>query len=529
MLKKLIKILFASSLLLTSFWSVFALDFSGTEGFYSSIANNISKINNAFYTTELVGETGTKDKINSLTNSRCLKENLSETEIGRILEDWDLTIIFNKIEDSCKENNTIPIITVTDILSAISSVHNRALTTSKEKTLAVVNIDSTGIYTDWIEWNAPFDLIIDLKNIDKIIFAQKTEAYNWVENFDLGRALARAVSRAEETNKSSIDDNIEEWLLTLGNTNYDDLKIFNDTNSRQVYSSHVCRVENSIENSSLSYESINYLVTNIPSNPNSVHNDNNWMYDDYGLYGGMFSNPEWGYKKVNDDRVFPCASFFCINISFDTYRHQLLNSGRDMSIEDIIARSNEHLKIFAGTSLVQSKMTTNNFQLGLKDLNLPDIFHIWVVVTSKPVPILNVSHTKNEETKDKDKGIFTLKSLLEEYYKAYDLEYDRRNDLSIFEKIPTDRQIATASNLMTPTTQSLRIIQSIKEYEEAKLEKKNVLRRQIENETKISGIWNFERQFKELEVFNKGMKEYVDNLRAIIENMLKIPQDSWTT
>ncbi|MDR0771825.1 MAG: hypothetical protein LBF15_01910 [Candidatus Peribacteria bacterium] len=47
-----------------------------------------------------------------------------------------------------------------------------------------------------------------------------------------------------------------------------------------------------------------------------------------------------------------------------------------MSIEDIIARSNEHLKIFAGTSLVQSKMTTNNFQLGLKDLNLPDIFHI---------------------------------------------------------------------------------------------------------------------------------------------------------
>jgi hypothetical protein len=29
-----------------------------------------------------------------------------------------------------------------------------------------------------------------------------------------------------------------------------------------------------------------------------------------------------------------------------------------------------------------------------------------------------------------------------------------------------------------------------------------------------------------LEVFNKGMKEYVDNLRAIIENMLKIPQDS---
>jgi hypothetical protein len=34
-----------------------------------------------------------------------------------------------------------------------------------------------------------------------------------------------------------------------------------------------------------------------------------------------------------------------------------------MSIEDILSRSNEHLKKFAGTSLIQSKMTINNFEL----------------------------------------------------------------------------------------------------------------------------------------------------------------------
>jgi hypothetical protein len=32
-----------------------------------------------------------------------------------------------------------------------------------------------------------------------------------------------------------------------------------------------------------------------------------------------------------------------------------------------------------------------------------------------------------------------------------------------------------------------------------------------------------------LEVFNKGMKEYIVNLKAIIEKMLKIPVDTWTT
>ncbi|HIE44937.1 MAG TPA: hypothetical protein EYP87_01890 [Flavobacteriaceae bacterium] len=60
------------------------------------------------------------------------------------------------------------------------------------------------------------------------------------------------------------------------------------------------------------------------------------------------------------------------------------------SIQSIVEKSNEHLKKFANSSLIQSKMTTNNFELGLRDLNLSDIFSFGLVVTKKTPPILNL-------------------------------------------------------------------------------------------------------------------------------------------
>jgi len=74
-------------------------------------------------------------------------------------------------------------------------------------------------------------------------------------------------------------------------------------------------------------------------------------------------------------------------------------------------------------------MTANNFEIGLKDLNLPDIFHVGVVVTHKPVPMLNVMEQGREDHQDEDTK---AKNLLENYYKNLSLDYKRQNDLSIF-------------------------------------------------------------------------------------------------
>jgi len=48
-----------------------------------------------------------------------------------------------------------------------------------------------------------------------------------------------------------------------------------------------------------------------------------------------------------------------------------LGYASDKSIENVLKTSNKHLKKAANTSLVQSKMSTNNFEMSLRDLDLP--------------------------------------------------------------------------------------------------------------------------------------------------------------
>jgi hypothetical protein len=171
-------------------------------------------------------------------------------------------------------------------------------------------------------------------------------------------------------------------------------------------------------------------------------------------------------------------------------------------------------------------MTINNFELWLKDLNLPDIFHIWVEVVSKPVPILDLTYGKDEETKDDEKGIFALKEQMEFYYKAYWLDYSRKNDLSLLEKIEIDRQVLSNANWLDIEATKEKFEEQDEEYNQKKLEQVNLMKKLIENETKISILWDLEKQFKELEVFNKAVKDYVENLKALIWNLLKIPVDT---
>jgi len=78
------------------------------------------------------------------------------------------------------------------------------------------------------------------------------------------------------------------------------------------------------------------------------------------------------------------------------------------SIQSIVEKSNEHLKKFVNTSLIQSKMTTNNFELPLRDLKLSEIFSFGMVITKKTPPILNLE--KNEE-KSADENPLSAKNI----------------------------------------------------------------------------------------------------------------------
>jgi hypothetical protein len=544
-MKKAIIILLFTSLFLLNVKATFALSLIGDSEnwFYTSIADSMWSLETSLYTIDLPWKVWTKEKLNAIIEKNCIKENLTEAEIRQVAKEWNIITILNKIDDSCKNNWEFSISLVNQIVWAVITLHNDTKNTAQEKVRQIMNIGSTWIYADWIEENAPFDWIIDLKNIDKIIFTQKTESYEWMNNFDLSKEIWSLVSKAHEINRPNgalnINLNWSDQNDIYNEIRYNELKEYNDSNSTSLYSTYVCSLENS--NSGLNQDSIFSLTWDDSS---SWTSSSSWYDTSWNGYRWMFWDwlyPNSNYSPIDDNRVFPCSEFFCIDIWFNTYNHEFLwwNGGQEMSIESIIARSNEHLKKFSNTSLVQSKMTINNFELWLKDLNLSDIFHMWVQITTKPVPILNLTYNKQEKqsnsewtswaTSKDDKTIFELRKQLEYYYKTYWLDYIRRNDLSLFKKIEADRQSALNSALLTPWYQAEKL-QEYSEYEKQLAQQRELMRKLVENEVKIWILWDFEKQFKELEVFNKSMKDYIFNLKTIISNMLKnIPTDTWAT
>jgi len=84
-------------------------------------------------------------------------------------------------------------------------------------------------------------------------------------------------------------------------------------------------------------------------------------------------------------------------------------------------------------------MTTNNFEISLRDLNLPDMFHMGFVITKKAPPILHLEELNKfqkekpkTETETKKEDNDEIKILLRNKYANFKLNYDKANDLENF-------------------------------------------------------------------------------------------------
>lgn len=497
----------------TNFWEIW---------FYTNIVENIDKVEKDIYKIDIIWNEWTKDKINNIIKNNCLNDNVSIEEIDSIVNEWKIDSIYWKISDSCKTSNwELTTEFLLKLISAIEEIDREYKNQAKEKTNQIFNIGSTWIYSDWIEWNSPFDLIVDLKNIDTIIFMEDSEIYDWNKDIDLNAILSDLTYISDEINKSSTINTIINTWNNYSNEEFNVLNTYNQINSQNIYSSYICSIDSS--NSWLNYNSLYFINSKYNVNNNLLNNS--WSYDNWDNSLDNFDvtdNPVSDYKKVNDNWVWPCDSIFCIDIEFLIYEHNLFSFwSNKISIEYLIKRSNEHLKKFTNTSLVWSKMTINNFELWLKDLNLADIFHIWIQVTKRPVPILQL-----EKENKVDESIYEKENQLKFYYESYWLDYERRNDLSLLRDIETDKQIALNSSLLN-TQQYLKKIPEFQKYLDDKTDRKKLMWKIIENETKVWIIDDFEYHFKEIESFNWNIKDYIINLDKLISNMLKIPSDTW--
>ena len=91
-MKKIIFILFLIIVPLINSKTIYAfwVNFDDKKWFYSSISDNIDKIEKDLYKIDIVWETWTKDKINKTNKTNCLKHNLSIEEINYVSNEWKI-------------------------------------------------------------------------------------------------------------------------------------------------------------------------------------------------------------------------------------------------------------------------------------------------------------------------------------------------------------------------------------------------------------------------------------------------------
>ena len=227
---------------------------------------------------------------------------------------------------------------------------------------------------------------------------------------------------------------------------------------------------------------------------------------------------EWEYEKVTDNTEWWCDDFFCIDIEFKMYEHNLFWASEDVTIQYLIDRSNEHLRKYASTSLIQSKMSTNNFEIWLKDLNLPDIFHMSFQVFTKPVPILEIEPKwKQDETE------IASRNLLEEYYKQNGMNYQRRNDLALVTHTEQEKQSAVNSAVLSNINTINKEVEYGSEFLDKWDEKVDHIMKSIEKRVSYWATQTFELEYAEVDKFTVSINDYIKRLYSILIEMDKIP------
>lgn len=505
---------------------------------YKDINEWINKLEEKQYEYELKWQwESIKDNFNRILNSswywNCIKNELTIEEINEI-SSWNIEVLSRNISWEClTENGNISNASINNILQIIKYINQTTKEKAEQKTIQLNNISKIWIYSDWNEENSPFDLVTDLQNIDYYIFTQKIP-YNWelLENND---ELINWILWIND--KNNIKWNFLNSLKTLNLANYNNNqnnnsnnKWENDSNQNTIIENNYKCIDDSV-NSELSWLNQDE-ITKLINNSDDINVDQSWINNDNNISSSNnngnsniiknSNNDNWGYKKLNDNWVFPCTTFFCITIEFLTYQHNLLWWWETVSIEYLINRSNEHLKKFASTSLIQAKMTSNNFEFWLKDLNLPDIFHVWFIITKKPVPILDIKldetkNTKTENSKD---------NLLESYYNNYWLEYKRKNDMKIFEWSNNKSKIIL--DLASLNTWKLEYkMTDLNNINQSNLNKNNFISKAIFQQIATEELNDFEKRFIELNTFTNSINTYIENIKNIINFMNKIKIDKW--
>ena len=546
-----------------SFWSPSSLDL------YKNIDKWINELNDKIRWLALTGwprRTTINKEVNNIAITEWKEPCLSSSNIIS-QEKFDNIILNNSIGDlawyidqKCKsEDWKITTETLSSTLKLLQKHDTNTKKVSNKKTDQIYKISNIWLYSDWILENSWFDLMSDIIDINKVIFKNDVD-YEWWDAVDIDWTIAACIARSADNSSSSDNNNEESEIDYTPSNNENSFIPNNDSNTTNVisnnenqdtdnyedslietYNNYICPDETN--DSWLSDNEVDSIVDGIQNEvynwwstynltPTTWSSDSNWIPDliwnwvewntDNIATSKWISclnvDLEWEYEKVVDNSEWPCDDFFCIDVEFVTYQHNLFWWWENITIEYLLNRSNEHLSKYASTSLIQAKMSKNDFEISLENFKLPDMFHLSVQVTTKPIPILNIEPEWN-----KDESSISAKNMLEEYYKQNGMDYSRRNDLDLVTHMEQEKQSTLNSHILS----NVNPIKKIWEYEEDFLlkgsKKIEHINKSIEKKVSYWIIQSFELEYTEVDKITVSINEHIKNIYSILKEMDKIP------
>ena len=549
--KSIVFILIIKTSFLISFgfwWEDTSLDL------FKNIDSWIIKLDKKIYKQTIDSLDNLKDTLNShlkqkwISNCTFIKE-ITYEDIDKITNSNDGLLFISKIVNSdCND-----FWDYSKIKKIVNDYKIYLKKISKQKAEQIQLINKVGIYSDWDTSNAPFDIIYDIKKIDEIVFNWEIE-YKWEKgifnndfNKNISSNILQSIDEAEKNINSDLSKNLESLnQLTAKIIKSDKYKNTKDNKNEKNKIKNPILLSDNTQYSCPNDENISWLsedeIHKVLSDKNYFLWNNKWNNNwDNVLWSGEFLYSVWSknnkntigwtgkfeYKTVNDNDFWPCDDFFCIKIEMVTKTYKLLWWWKNTNtIEGLLTRSNWHLKKFANSSLIQSKMTTNNFETTFKNINLSDIFSFGIIITKKSPPILNLSKYKSER-KENENNSLSKGNLLKSRFKAIGIKYDsdginRENDLSLYlNKLWNHVSLRNASELDTQ-----KVVTNLKDKKEmlSKSQYFNLhLTNIIKSENTQSDTQLLYEEFIELERFTAQLQSYVQDLDNIMNKMIKIP------
>ncbi|MCD5380351.1 hypothetical protein LR004_00330 [Candidatus Gracilibacteria bacterium] len=522
---------------------------------YKSIDGGIIELEEGEYSYEMKGQSagGTiEDPLNKVLSQKgygdCkIDESLSETDISSI-SGGDIELLKSKLSKSCLHGGTaIAVSTINSLQSEIKSYKNKVQQRAEEKAKQTYNISRIGLYADGDSKNSPFDIIQDIKDINSIIFTQSIEykGENPINDGgfsdylsgkfkdlpkhekDDGEGTIESVEETTDILEESTDtpiselDIIESDELIVADINPIPVGIFGVDNTQ-----YAC-IDN-VKSSGLSQEYLDSLgiysggeeATSdlsvlIPLDENQYEGEEEDSFIENFDEEMSFLNT--GYTAVNDNSIWDCSNFFCITIDFITSEHSVFGGEKMNSIQSIVEKSNEHLKKFVNSSLIQGKMTTNNFELGLRDLKLSEVFSFGMVITKKTPPILNLV-----ENEDKDENPLSAKNIYCKRWESSGGKCIRQNDLQVF--IDNDAEAKTIID-----SGEISVAAAAQKFAERKAQQQmqsllnDIITKAIQRNAGLKETEELYVEFLEIERFVGSIQDYSNDLSALVRVLNKIP------